>query len=214
MRGAAALLALAAYAVWVTGAGPTAWAGLALAALVAALVVARGRLPEPAWVLPAIAALALCAAPVADAWHVVSAHLNDSGHPGAMPAVRTERLSSYLRSHRAGARYEFASAAATQAGTIIARDGQPVFLLSSLGGHRLAGERELASLATHGAVHYVLLGGTCHQPGSAAAVCSPGAAWTRSHGTDVSRRAGVPKGMLWHVGPVGAGTPASGASAR
>jgi 4-amino-4-deoxy-L-arabinose transferase-like glycosyltransferase len=197
----ATVLALAAFATWAARGTAAAWIGLA-AALAAVALVAAGwpaRGPRRPAVLAALACAALVAAPAADAVHVVRLHLSDSGHPGAMPAGRVRRLSAYLRAHRSGARYEFASAAATQAGALIARDGQPALVLTSFAGRPLVSPSRLSRLAAAGDVRYVLLGGSCRTRRPTLAVCSPAATWVRRHGTDVSRAAGVYRGLLWHV---------------
>ena len=42
-------------------------------------------------------------------------------------------LSNYLRAHQGRARYEVASSTVAKAGPLIARDGRPVLMLTSLG---------------------------------------------------------------------------------
>src|SRR4029077_10024008 len=120
------------------------------------------------------------------------------GRPGEMPRSRVRHLSAYLRTHRDGARYEVASAAATQAGPLIVHDGQPVLILTSFNGRPLVSTARLAEEVESGDVRYALLGAaSCHSGNPALAVCSPAASWIRRHGIDVSSRAHVYPGLLW-----------------
>jgi hypothetical protein len=203
---AAAVLGLALFGAWASrwSVPSLAGAGAAAAALGLACALAVRRVPRPAAAGAAVAVLgcgALLAAPAGDAAHVIRAHLSDSGHPGAMPPARVRRLSAFLRGNQAGARYEFASAAATQAGPLIAHDGRPVVVLTSFDGRVLVGPSRLERLAAAGAVRYVLLGGSCHTGHMRLAVCRGAARWTRSHGVDVSRAAGTYRGLVWDISP-------------
>lgn len=204
------LVALAAYAVWAARGSTAAWLGLLAALGVAVAVFAprarSGHGTPPTALLAVLATFALVGAPAADAVHVVRANLSDAGHPGAMPGPRVHRLSTFLRSHRHGARYEFGAAAATQAGELVARDGQPVLVLTSFNGRPLVSVSRLARLVAAADVRYIMLGGTCATHVKTLAVCSPAALWVRSHGTDISRAAGVYRGLLWQVGPQGGST--------
>jgi len=205
----ATALALAAYAVWATFGSTWASVGVGLAAAGLVLVawgawrrgVGGGAAVRAVPLGCALIIAGLLAAPTAEAIHIVQRHLSDSGRPGAMPGVRVRRLSAYLRAHRDGAHYEFASAAATQAGPLIARDGQPVLILTSFNGHPLVSIRRLADLVADGDVRYALLGAAqCRSGDPALAVCSRAASWIRHHGIEVSSRAGVYPGLLWELG--------------
>ncbi len=120
-------------------------------------------------------------------------HAEDAGAPGALPAARLARLSDYLQAHRAGATYETASLAVGKAASLIARDGQPVLVLTATDARPIVSQATLTSAVTAGRVRFALLGSAC----TSASVgriqgCSPFARWIRAHGTDVSRAAGQP----------------------
>ncbi len=197
-------VALAGFAVWAAFGSLAAAIGLGVTVAGVLLVVrpttrpaARGRL---AGLGVALVLGGLLAAPATDAVRVVSLHLSDSGRPGAMPHKRIVRLSEFLRSHRHGARYEFAAAAATQAGPLIAHDGQPVLILTSYNGRALLSTSQLVADVARGDVRYVLLGSiACRTNNSQLAACSAPAKWVRSHGTDVSGKARVGRGLLWQL---------------
>jgi 4-amino-4-deoxy-L-arabinose transferase-like glycosyltransferase len=205
-----ATVALAAFAVGATAGSWATTIGLALAATGVALALwsamwpraARGTTARLAPLGVALAMAGLLAAPAVEAVSVVSHHMQDSGHPGEMPRARLRDVSAYLRDHRDGARYEFASAAATQAGPLIARDGLPVLILTTFNGRPLVPIARLAEEVQSGEVRYALLGGaSCRSHNPALAVCSQAASWIRHHGIDVSSRAGVYPGLLWELGP-------------
>ncbi len=204
------LCALAAilYADFLLGDASTIWRVTALAAAAAivvaavpsrALAGAARRLRGP--VLAGALALAALVIPVQIARGLVIHHEDDAGHVGAMPAAQTASLSTYLEAHRHGARYELASAAATQAGALIARDGQPVLVLTSYNALPLIPVSELVALVAQGAVRYALLEGGCGPHTSRQlAQCSSAAFWVRAHGRDVSIAAGLSRAkLLWRL---------------
>jgi hypothetical protein len=175
---------------WVTAA-----AGLATAAAVA-LPGAR-RVPA---VGAALALVAMLALPTTVSVAIVRDHASDAGLAGYMPPDELAQLSSFLRTHRRGARYEVAVASATQAGSLIVADGQPVLILTTYDGRVLTSRVRLQQLAG-GAVRYALLGGPC-RPGDrlTLAACSAPVQWIRAHATDVSRRAGLGRrASLWRL---------------
>lgn len=205
----AVAVALAAFALWATGGSSTSAIGLAATTAGVALVVWTALWPRVPRVTVArfaslgvaLAMAGLLAAPAAETVHVVAHHLSDSGHPGEMPRSRVRDLSNYLHDHQDGARYEFASAAATQAGPLIARDGRPVLILTSFNGQPLVPIARLTDLVAHGDVRYALLGAaSCRSGNPALAVCSPAASWVRHHGIDISSRADVYPGLVWELG--------------
>jgi hypothetical protein len=128
-------------------------------------------------------------------------HESDSGRTGAMRPTVVRALRSYLRANRDGARYELAVTTSTQASELIARDAQPVLILSSLAGHELVTAARLQREVAAGAVRYAYVGGGCGPHESRKlAVCTPIAGWIRAHATDVSRAAGLPRPlMLWRL---------------
>ncbi len=206
---AGVLLALAstlsAVAAIVVGSPPPAAAAAALGGALAALLalvmllppnpVPRGRAVS---LLAAGALTAVLAVPFAASVHVVARGSSDSGRPGAMPNGQVSALSSYLRLHQGSARYQLASSSVAKAGPLIARDGRPVLMLTSLYDRPLLTPAQLETAVTVGQVRYVLLGrGTCSA--RSGHVCSPVVRWARAHASDVSVAAGLPTpGLLYH----------------
>ncbi len=198
LLGGATAIALAGFAVWATFGSLAAAVGAGMAAAGVLLLVTTARL-APLGVAVVLAGLLIPSA--SQAVHVVQRHLSDSGRPGSMPQSRVRDLSEYLRAHRDGARYEFASAAATQAGPLIVHDDQAVLIMTSFNGRPLLPLARLAEEVERGEVRYALLGGAnCASRNRALAVCSPAASWVRHHGIDVSSRADVYPGLLWELG--------------
>jgi 4-amino-4-deoxy-L-arabinose transferase-like glycosyltransferase len=205
---AAAAVALVLYGRYLLDDASTIWRVTALAGA-AALVAAAVPLPASrAWLMRsrglAIAG-ALAAAglliPVSIARGLVIHHEDDAGHVGAMAPAETASLSAYLKAHRDGAHYELATAAATQAGALIAHDGQPVLVLTSYNARPLVPVSRLAELVAEGAVRYALLEGGCGPRTSRElAQCSTDAFWVRAHGRDVSKAAGLSRSkLLWRL---------------
>jgi 4-amino-4-deoxy-L-arabinose transferase-like glycosyltransferase len=173
---------------------------VAIAAAILPLADSRpARLRGP--VLAGALAVAAILMPVQIARGLVVHHEDDAGHVGAMAPAQTASLSAYLRAHRDGARYELATASATQAGALIARDGQPVLVLTSYNARPLVPVSRLAELVAQGAVRYALLEGGCGPRTSREdAQCSSDAFWVRAHGRDVSKAAGLSRSkLLWRL---------------
>ena len=125
----------------------------------------------------------------------VRAHVQDSGSLGALPARRVNRLSTYLRAHQRGARYEFASVAASPAAPLIVRDRRPVLVLTAAG-RQVIDVSRLRHLVDSGRVRAALVSAGCRSAG-----CARLAGWIRAHGTDVSRAAGEPRaGIVYALG--------------
>jgi hypothetical protein len=114
-------------------------------------------------------------------------------------------LSAYLTRHRHHRRYEFASLNAALAGPLIVADGQPVLILAGWPPHPLVSVRRLRQAVDAGQVRYVLLSvqGSKHplRPvRGASSARERMVAWVRSHGNDVSQRAGLHRyGILYRV---------------
>jgi hypothetical protein len=161
----------------------------AVAAVIGAGVVLAGRRPA----VVAVALAALLALPAATSATAAQGRTEDAGSPGALPAVRLTRLSAYLRAHRHGARYETASVTVGKAASLVARDGQPVLILTAAAARPVVGVGRLAHAVATGQVRSALVGSTCG-PLSADPLngCSAAARWIRAHGVDVSRAAGQP----------------------
>jgi len=204
-RSAVAALALAVAAcAWLAQPVVQAQPGVALAAGAVALLLAclvplrrlRARLPAHAFLAVALAGLLVV--PAADALRLARDHASDGGEPGFMPARELTHVSAYLRAHRAGGRYEVATMAAASAGALIARDGQPVLVLTTAYGRPLVSPHQLAAAVRAGQVRYVLAGGGHCVPGHPRDVtgCAPVVEWARAHSRDASRAAGVRPRLL------------------
>ncbi|MGI8801204.1 MAG: glycosyltransferase family 39 protein [Solirubrobacteraceae bacterium] len=200
---AACAVALAAYGHYLLGGSSTVWL---ITGLAAATAVAAAALPLPAGLRAAALGAALAVAalllPVNVAAGLIRHSETDAGHVGVMRSGQTDALSAYLRAHRGGARYEFASGAATAAASVIVRDVQPVLVLTSFDARPLVIVPRLAALVADGSVRYALLSGGCGPRTRRTTVaCSATAVWIRAHGRDVSREAGLdrPK-LLWRLG--------------
>jgi 4-amino-4-deoxy-L-arabinose transferase-like glycosyltransferase len=172
--------------------------GAALAAATVARVGTRLSARALTRTLVMLGLVGLLAIPATTSLRLVQSHSSDAGNPGGMPLSALARLSDYLATHRHGARYELATAAAAKAGPLIARDGQPVLVLTSAYGIPLVTARQLAADVSAGRVRYLLAGGAPCRPGNRFATgCAPAVRWAHAHGTDVSAAAGAPRrGML------------------
>ncbi|HZV73399.1 MAG TPA: glycosyltransferase family 39 protein [Conexibacter sp.] len=177
--------------VWLAAAGVT-----VVLALLALTVRARAHVPARAFLVLALAGL--LTVPAATAVRIAAGHESDSGAPGSMPTRQLTRLSTYLKAHRAGARYQLATMAAASAGAVIARDGQPVLVLTTAYGRPLVSPHQLAALVRAGQVRYVLAGGAVCVRGESheRTGCAPVVLWARAHGQDVGRDAGIRDGLL------------------
>jgi 4-amino-4-deoxy-L-arabinose transferase-like glycosyltransferase len=125
--------------------------------------------------------------------------VTDAGYVGALPSQEQSRLSSYLRAHQGGARYELAAESATQIGSLIVQDARPVLVLTTYSARVFTNVAELRRAIASGEVKYAFLNSFCGKRISPAnAACSEPARWVRAHGTDVSRQAGMSRGgILW-----------------
>jgi 4-amino-4-deoxy-L-arabinose transferase-like glycosyltransferase len=198
---AATLAAVTGYAFYLEGGSTTAgWvtAGAAVAAAGAA-VLPGVRRAAPIGV--ALALVAMLALPTTISVAIVNDHASDAGLAGYMPPDELAHLSSFLRGHRGGARYEVAVASATQAGSLIAADGQPVLILTTYDGRILTSRAQLKALVARGAVRYALPGSRC-RPGDrlTLASCSAPVRWIYAHARDVSTAAHLGrKAVLWRL---------------
>ncbi len=183
------------------------WISL-LGALGALTLAALARWPKvPARVRAAFApagvlVLTLCAVlsiSVGTDITAIDNHVTDAGYVGALPAEEQHLVSRYLRAHQDGARYEVAAQSATQIGGLIVQDARPIVILTSYGARVFTSITKLKDLIAAGEVRYAFLNSPCpHRLAAKNPACSPPAQWIREHGTDVSRRAGLPHGkVLW-----------------
>jgi hypothetical protein len=104
-------------------------------------------------------------------------------------------LSHYLTAHRGGTRYQFATLSAADASTLIAADAQPVLVLAASPYRPLVSVGRLARAVAVGELRYVLVSRkatSCSRPETATAPWKARMlAWVQTHGTDVTRQAGL-----------------------
>lgn len=151
--------------------------------------------------LLAIPLTALLAIPLLASIEAVGDKTSDAGNVGAINSAEQRAVSTYLRAHQAGARYEVAAGAATSIASLIVHDARPVVMFTSYNGLALTSVAQLQALISHGEVRYAFLDSVC-KPGAAKSTvgCAPAARWVRAHGTDVSRQAGLRvTGVLWRL---------------
>jgi hypothetical protein len=180
---AGALCALALAAVAHAGTGSPSRAGIAAAGAIVATL------------------LAVLAVPLKTDITAIDTHVTDAGYVGALPSEEQRLLSTYLRAHQGGAKYEVASVSATGIGSLIVQDARPVLVLTSYGSRVFTSVPKLQRLIAEGQVRYAFLNASCGRHGSALNPgCSAPAKWVRAHGTDVSAEAGLPRtGLLWRL---------------
>jgi len=151
--------------------------------------------------LLAVPLVALLAIPLVASIEAVADRTSDAGNVGALNGAEQRALSSYLRAHQAGARYELAAGASTNIASLIVQDQRPVLMLTTYNGLSFTSAAQLRALVARGEVRYAFLDSRCtpSSPKSTAG-CAPAALWVRAHGTDVSRQAGLRTGgVLWRL---------------
>lgn len=197
-----AALALTLYARYLLGASASAWQLTAIGAIAAAaaLLVRRERVRVP--LLAAGLGLAALALPLQVDASLIHNHEFDSGRTGAMGAGDVRAISSYINARSAGTRYEFAAADPTEVAALILYDRRPILSLTSYDNHELLPIGRLRALVASGRLRFAVLDGGCNPAsGAQTPACSAGADWVRRHGTDVSRRAGLPHShVLYELG--------------
>jgi hypothetical protein len=160
-----------------------------------ALALGGGAAALARWArLPlAILAVAVLIVPAVHSLSVVRTADSDSGHLGVLPAPQLDRLSSFLQRHTKGERYELASATATRAAPLIAKDDRRVLMLGTLAGHPITPlKRFLAAVRRH-EVSYVLIAGRCGPHNATGPLgCGLAARWARVHGRNLTGRFGLP----------------------
>ncbi len=188
-----ALVGLTLYARYLLGGGASDFRVGAIGAIAAAaaLLVRPQRIRVP--LLATGLALATLALPLQVDASLIRNHESDSGRTGAMGATTVARISRYIDRHGgARTRYEFAAADPTEVAALILHDRRPILSLTSYDSHELLAIGRLRGLVAGGELRFALLDGGCNPHGGAQSpACSPGAAWVRAHGIDVSRRAGL-----------------------
>jgi len=145
--------------------------------------------------------VALLAIPLKVSLATISQKLSDAGHVGDLRPDQVAHLSRYLHAHQDGARYEVATASATQAASLIVKDARPVIVLTTYDARTLTSIARLRQLIGLGQVRYAVVQGFCGPHTSRLdASCSAPALWVRSHGQDVSREAGLARDrVLWRL---------------
>ncbi len=197
-----ASVAFAGYAVWLLGGSSPA---AVLTLLAAAAAIAAAFLPG----LPArrrLVGAALCvtalALPVRIAVGLVQDHEYDSGNTGVIAAREVDAISRYIAAHRAGARYEFVVADPSSVGDLIIHEQRPILSLTAYNQHELLPVNRLAQLVGDGAVRFAFIGGPCVPTDKLELPrCSPGAAWVRVHGVDVSAQIGLARSEVLYYLP-------------
>jgi 4-amino-4-deoxy-L-arabinose transferase-like glycosyltransferase len=183
---------------WVALAGAVGAIALAVFAYVGPHVDGRRK----GWLQAATIALTLVAVgalPLSADIVSIDNGVTDAGYVGALPREEQRLVSSYLRSHQGGARYELAAASATQIGSLIVQEARAVLILTTYDARVFTTVAELRRAIARGEVKYAFLNSFCGKHiSSVNAACSRPARWIRAHGADVSRKAGLSRGgVLW-----------------
>lgn len=183
------------------------WVSLATALGAFALAVfARLRRATPLLTGTTIALtlVAVLALPLSADLTAIKNNVSAAGYVGALPRDQLDAISSYVRAHNDGARYELAAESATAVGALIVADGRPIVILTTYDARVFTTVPQLRRLIARGAVRYAFLNTFC---GSSAsyhsdnAACSAPARWIRAHGTDVSHAAGLRRAGLLYLLP-------------
>jgi hypothetical protein len=196
-----AALALALYGRYLLGASAAAWQLTAIGAIIAAAALFVRREHARVAMVALGLGLATLALPLqVDASEIHNAEF-DSGRTGAMGSGTVDAISRYIRAHGgAHTRYEFAAADPTEVGALILHDHRAILSLTSYDSHELLAIPRLRALVADGQLRFALLDGGCDpRDRSTSPACSPGAAWVRTHGIDVSRRAGLPHSHVLYL---------------
>jgi 4-amino-4-deoxy-L-arabinose transferase-like glycosyltransferase len=171
------------------------------AVLAGACLIFRRRSTPLAGAAAALALLAALAVPTVTSVRLVSSGRGDSAGAGKLPPSILNPLSSYLRAHQGGARYEEASASIVRAASLVVRDARPVLTLAGVYGRPLLTPHQLVQRVRAGQVRYAQIGHVTCVAGIGVR-CAPVVRWVQAHGIDVSHAAGLPhKGMLYRLGP-------------
>jgi 4-amino-4-deoxy-L-arabinose transferase-like glycosyltransferase len=130
-------------------------------------------------------------------------HVTDAGYVGALPHQQLQAISSYTQAHREEARYLLAAESATEIGALIVKTAQPVVILTTYDARVLTDVAQLKRLIARGEVRYAFLNTFCTTTDLYATnpACSEPVRWIRSHGTDVSIKAGLQSGGLLYLLP-------------
>jgi 4-amino-4-deoxy-L-arabinose transferase-like glycosyltransferase len=205
---AAGMLVTAYYAERLLYGTPAAWWIVLAAAVLASLLALAASFTtgtRSKWMGSAALAMSLVAVLTvgvkADAT-AISDKVSDAGFVGQLAGDVQAPLSAYLLAHRDGARYEVAAESATQIGSLIVKDALPIAVLTTYNGRVYTSIAKLQHMVAAGLVRYAYLSTFCtHHASSVNAACAKPVLWIRENGTDVSRRAGLPRGGLLYLLP-------------
>jgi hypothetical protein len=175
-------------------------AGLATIALIGVAQLTKRGAALPVATLACALLTVLTLGVKADAT-AIKDKVSDAGFVGALPGDEQRALSTYLLSHRDGARYEVAAESATQIGSLLVQDAQPVVVLTTYNARVYTSVAKLKHLIAEGLVRYAFLNSYCSAPEAVNAACAEPAKWIRAHGTDVSEAAGLPKHRVLYLLP-------------
>jgi 4-amino-4-deoxy-L-arabinose transferase-like glycosyltransferase len=167
-------------------------------ALTGAAALTAGRVPGLRSGVLLCTLIALLAIPLWASLRAVRQNVTDSNPLGVLRPGELDPLSSYLRAHRHGARYEVAFDSASKMGALVVKDALPVLALTTTKGRVITPISRLQTLIAQGQVRYAFLGTFCGPPSERpSAACSAPVLWIRAHGRDISRRAGLRDGTLY-----------------
>jgi hypothetical protein len=163
---------------------------------------ARGRGRATATLLSAatiaLAAVAVLALPLSADITAIDSNVSDAGYVGALPPEELRLASAYLRAHQGSARYQVAAQSSTGIGALIVKDARPIVVMTTYNARVFTSIAELQRLIAKGEVRYAFLNSLCgRHPSSLDSACSAPSRWVQAHGTDVSRQAGLRRGVLW-----------------
>jgi 4-amino-4-deoxy-L-arabinose transferase-like glycosyltransferase len=136
--------------------------------------------------------VAVLAVPLSADVTAIRDRISDAGYVGGIPGEEQNLISSYVRSHQRGARYELAAESATGVGSLIVKDALPLVVLTTYNGRVFTTVSKLQRLIAKGEVRYAFINTFCTKhAASVNPACSAPVRWVREHGTDVSRAAGL-----------------------
>ena len=183
---AIAMLAVAAYALYVAK-GTPALEAIVVVTAAGGLLVLLVRRAAPA-VLAAAALVLALAVPAWAAVNVAGSHKTASAIGARLTPGQAAVLDRYLRAHQGGALYEAATINIWEAGPLVSAAGRPVLVLRNVNFRPLVSTAELRHYVQTGRLRYVLLGRDCGASVSRrhlATRCPPAARWARAHGREV-----------------------------
>ncbi len=201
---------------WLTLACALAAVALAVGAHRAASSQRRGA-DAPSWQRRALLSggavaltlVAVLALPLRADLTAIEDRISDAGYVGALPAEEEHLVSTYVRAHQDGARYELAAESSTEIGALVVKDARPIVVLTTYNGRAFTSVAKLRRLTAAGKVRYAFLNTFCAGPAqSVNAACSASVKWVRAHGTDVSLEAGLHHGGLLYRLPGAPADPA------